>query len=137
MGLVVVVLGVLVWTTHQNASRALSTPAMTAEERAYLSQIEIRNAHMSVAKNLMGNTLYYLDADVTNNGSQTIRRLQFQLEFVDPFQQVVLRGTANPVSGVDPPVGPGKTRHIHVTFEHLPAEWNLGPPRTTPVMVKF
>ena len=137
MGIVVVVLGVLVWTTHQRAAKALSTPAMTAEEKAYLSQIEIRNARMSVATNIMGNTLYYLDADAANKGSQTIRRLELQLEFVDPFHQVVLRGTANPVSGVDPPLGPGKTHHIHVTFEHLPAEWNQGPPHITPLMVKF
>lgn len=137
MGIVAVILGGLVWATHSKATRALSNPTMTAEEKAYLSQIEFANARMSVATNLMGSTLYYLDADVMNKGSRSIRRLELQLEFTDPFHQVVLRGTENPVTPGEPPLGPGKTRHIHVTFEHLPAEWNQSPPDFTPKLVKF
>jgi hypothetical protein len=137
MALVLVILGALVWFTHSKATRALHDPPMTAEEKAYLGQIQVTNARMSVASNLMGATLYYLDADVTNKGSRSIRRLKLQFEFTDPFHQVVLRGTANPVSWEDPPLEPGKTRHLHVTFEHLPAEWNQTPPQMAPVLVKF
>ncbi len=137
MAIVAVVLGLMIWAVHTKATRTLSNPTMSAEEKAYLSQIEITNAHMSTASNLMGNTLYYLDVDVTNHGARSIRRLKLQVEFTDPFHQVVLRGTENPVTGGDPPLAPGKTRHIHVTFEHLPAEWNQGIPGITPVLVKL
>jgi len=137
MGIVVMILGALVWATHTKATKALSEPTMSAQEKAYLSQIEITNAHMSMATNFMGNTLYYLDADVTNHGARSIRRLKLQVEFTDPFHQVVLRGSENPVSAGDPPLAPGSTRHIHVTFEHLPAEWNRAPPGITPVLVKL
>ncbi|MGH9432994.1 MAG: hypothetical protein ACRD3T_15785 [Terriglobia bacterium] len=137
MGVVGVILGVLVWVTHDRATKAASAPAMTMAEKAYLGQIEVANPHMSVATNLMGNTLYYLDADVTNKGSRRIRRLELQLEFFDPFQQVVLRTTENPIAEEDSALSPGKTRHLHVTFEHLPAEWNQGAPSFTPVLVKF
>jgi hypothetical protein len=137
MGIVAVVLGAAVWVAHDRATNAESTPAMTAAERAYCSQIQIANPRMSVATNFMGDTLYYLDADATNKGSKTIRRLELQMEFLDPFRQVVLRDTQNVISAADRPLEPGKTRHLHITFEHLPAEWNQGPPDITAKRVNF
>ena len=40
----------------------------------------------------------YLDAQVTNKGTKTVRRLDVDLTFVDMLNQVVLRETAHPVT---------------------------------------
>jgi len=127
----------LVIVLESRARRVVTATPPAAEERAYFQQIEFTGAKMSAAENLLGHTVVYLDAHVTNKGQKSITRLETQLEFVDVFNQVVLRETATPVTDQSKPLGPGETRVFRVTFDHMPADWNQGPPRITPTQVKF
>lgn len=112
-------------------------PALTGEEKAYLQQIVVTEAHLSAEQNFLGDTVAYLDAQLTNSGSKLVRRLEIQLEFHDALNQVVLRESSHPVSLRSPPLKPGETRPFRVTFEHLPAEWNGLPPVIKATRVDF
>jgi hypothetical protein len=117
-----------------------STPAdrpPTAEEKAYLSEIIVSDAHMSVTDNFLGQKVFFLDAKVTNRGTKTVRRLVLQLEFVDSLGQVVLREKAFPVTLKKPPLKPGETRPFRAAFENMPADWNMGPPSMQPISLQF
>jgi hypothetical protein len=105
---------------------------LDAEAKAYLSKITVSDARMSAAENFLGDTITYLDAEVTNQGSKTLRDVELRLEFVDTLDQVVLRDSAHPVTLRTPPLEPGKTRTFQVSFDHLPADWNQAPPHITP-----
>jgi hypothetical protein len=123
---------------HDQRGADTSARAMpTAEETAYLANIKASRARMSVAQNFLGSSVYYLSAEVTNAGPKTVRALDLQLEFLDPFNQVVLRDTVHPITPAVPPLKPGETRPFRVTYEHISAEWNQAPPRMTPVAVRF
>lgn len=111
--------------------------AMTADAKAYLPDIAITGAKMSAAKNFLGDTVTYLDARVTNQGSQLVRRVDLQLEFFDMLNQVVLRDAAHPISARTPPLRPGETRAFRVSFEHMPVDWNQAPPAITVKYVGF
>ena len=50
---------------------------------------------------------------------------------------MVLRQTAHPVTNHTPGLKPGEVRNLHITFDHMPAEWNQAPPAFTPVYVSF
>lgn len=110
---------------------------MSPEAQAYLREIAVTDAHMSAADTPLGTAVTYLDARVANKGSQTVREVDLRLEFVDMTGQMVLRQTTHPVSRQTAPLKPGELRGLHVTFDHMPAEWNQAPPAFTPVYVGF
>ncbi|MGO9273038.1 MAG: FxLYD domain-containing protein [Terriglobia bacterium] len=118
-------------------SAATTPPPMRGDEKAYLTQISTADPRMSAAENFLGGTVTYLNAQVTNNGTRPVRRLTLKLEFHDTLEQVVLRETAHPITPRTPPLKPGETRAFQVAFEHMPMEWNQGPPVITPEYVGF
>jgi len=119
------------------SGQSSAPPVPTPEAKAYFPHIEVAGAKMSAARNFLGDTVVYLDARVTNQGSKTVRRLDLQLEFVDTLGQVVLRELAHPVSSRTAPLAPGETRAIRLSFEHMPIDWNQAPPGVTPRFVGF
>ena len=92
---------------------------------------------MSAAANFLGDTVTYLDGNVTNQGAKLVRRLDVELNFVDTLNQVVLRETAHPLADRATPLQPGETKAFRVTFEHMPVDWNQAPPTAKAVYVEF
>jgi flagellar basal body-associated protein FliL len=135
-----VLTAVVVFLWHSRSAHELSASGsaiLTEEEHAYFPQLELTEAHMSAAENFLGATVTYLDAQVTNKGTKTVRRLDLDLTFVDMLNQVVLRQRAHPVTQRTPPLKPGESRAFRVSFEHMPADWNQTVPTMTPVYVQF
>ena len=130
-------LGIVAWMMHARLNRPAIKPPLTAEAKAYLQQISVTGAQMSAADNPLGDVLTYLDAQVGNHGTRTVTRLDLRLEFLDTLGQVVLRQSVHVITPDTPPLKPGESRGTHLTFEHLPAEWNQAPPAITPVYVAF
>jgi mRNA-degrading endonuclease toxin of MazEF toxin-antitoxin module len=136
-GTLAVIVAVLV-VLARTGSRPLPTEAaLNAEQKAYLEQIVITDARMSAAENFLGNTVTYLDAEVTNKGSHEVRQLELEIVFVDTLSQVVLRYTARPITLRSNPLRPGQTRSFQVSFEHMPVDWNQALPTITPKSVQF
>lgn len=132
-----VIVGGLALLRHNVSRSAATAPMMSAEEKAYLSQITTSDPRVTAAENFLGNTITYLNARVTNNGARTVRRLDLKLEFHDTLEQVVLRETTHPITPKTLPLKPGQTRTVQVAFEHMPVDWNQAPPTITPEYVGF
>ena len=135
--LLAVLIGGLLLLRRGISSPAAGRPPMGAEEKAYLAQISVADPRMSAAENFLGNTLTYLDARVTNQGTRAVRQLDLKLEFHDTLEQVVLRETAHAITLRMPPLKPGDTRPFRVTFEHVPVDWNQAAPVITAEYVSF
>jgi hypothetical protein len=133
---IVAVVGVLIFVTRPR-SKTPSAPVLDAEQRVYLSQIVISDARMSAAENFLGHTVIYLDGQMTNQGSRTVRQIEIQMEFVDMLNQVVLRDNGFPLKPPMAPLKPGETRSFQVTFDRMPAEWNQAAPTITVKSVQF
>lgn len=118
-------------------SAGSTRPVLNADQRAQLASVVFSDPQMSAAQNFLGNTVTYLDARVTNQGTKTIRLLDVELNFVDTLHQVVLRETAHALTPSTPPLAPGESRAFRVNFEHMPADWDQAPPTITPVYVEF
>jgi hypothetical protein len=136
-GVLAVIVAGAILLTRRDTSEKATAAALTEEEKAYLAQIAVTDVKMSAAENFLGHTVTYLDAVVINKGSRAVKRIELQLDFYDTLYQVVLRESAHPVTARTPPLKPGETRPFQVTFEHMPMDWNQGPPRITPVAVEF
>ncbi|HUU12224.1 MAG TPA: hypothetical protein VM182_00775 [Terriglobia bacterium] len=136
-GVLAVIVAAAILVTRRAPSGASSGPVLSDEQKAYLGQIEVTDAKMSAAENFLGHTVTYLDAVVANKGWRAVKSIELELVFVDTLRQVVLRETAHPITARTPPLKPGETRPFQVTFEHMPIDWNQGPPRIRPVSVEF
>ncbi len=135
-----VLVGGIVFLWHSSKSHRLSPrtgSALGAEEKAYLHQFEFSQVRMSAAENFLGDRVTYLDAQVKNKGSRTVRKLDADLTFVDMFGQTVLRETAHLVADRGMPLKPGETKAVRLSFEHMPMEWNQAAPVIVPVFVAF
>ena len=137
VGIVAGIIGViLLLRPAARTSSAQPAPA-SSEQKAYLSQIAVSDAKMSAAQNYLGQSIFYLNAKLTNKGNRAVKRVDLQLEFHDVLDQVVLRDTAHAIRADANLLKPGETRAFVVAFEHLPAEWNQSPPSMTAVSVVF
>ncbi|MBI4466178.1 MAG: hypothetical protein HY656_01955 [Acidobacteria bacterium] len=134
------VLGGILWLGRSGSEPVaqpapLELPPLNAEAEAYIPQIEIAGLDLSRWQNFLGQQVTYLDIRVTNHGARSILVLELTIEFLDPYQAVVLRDTlraigARPLPGRPAgPLGPGQTRSVRAAFEHIPADWNGLPPR--------
>ncbi len=132
-----ILVAALIFFQRPRAPGFSSRPLETEEQKTYLREIVVSNVRMSSARNFLGDTVTYLDAQVTNRGTKLVRRVECQMEFVDPWKRVVLREKASPVTERTPPLQPGEARAFRITFEHLPTDWNQAPPALTTTRVSF
>lgn len=133
-----IVVAVFVAVQHRRAHPAPAARAqMTLSEQSYLSKIQVANPSVSAASNFLGATVYYLDGELDNRGSNTVRALDLSLSFMDPFGEVLTRRIEHVITTANPPLRAGTSLPLHLTFEHVPAAWNQAPPAITPVYIQL
>jgi hypothetical protein len=132
-----VAVGVYSWVAEERSKAVPPQHAMTAAEKAYLGKIEVSKAQMSAATNGIGSNLYYLDAKLSNHGTETVHAVDLNLTFMDPFGDEVYHQTEHAITPANPPLKSGQTVPIHFVFERLPDAWNQGPPQVAVTRVSF
>lgn len=120
--------GALIWLTRVTQPRGpapVGKLPFGAEEQAYAQQIHFQSGQMSQATNFLNQEFTYAAGTVSNGGTRTIRALDVEFEYRDPFNQVVLRDPQRLVSTDGQPLKTGQSRDFQVTLgAHLPSEWN-------------
>ena len=106
--------------------------APTAEETAYLQNIQVTPGRVEAAKNFLDHTVTTVYGTLTNNGRKTVVHVVISLTFSDIEGKPIEQKTASPVSISTPPLKPGESRPFQVSFDHVPAMWNQAPPRMVP-----
>ena len=115
--------------TRPRTPGAGEKPPFGPTEQAYAPQIHFQPGEMSQSSNLLNQEFTYVAGTVTNGGKRTVRALNVNFEFHDPFNQVVLRDAQILIDPAGQPLGPGQSRPFQVTLgAHLPSEWNRAYP---------
>ena len=110
----------------------VNVPArMNEAERAYAKALHIENVALSRAENFIHPEVTILNADVVNDGPQTVERLFVTVEFRDDMHQVVLRETRGVLGTPPTPLAPGQRRRFEISFDRVPASWNMQQPAVT------
>ena len=99
---------------------------MSPAEQAYAKSIQIENIALSRAENFIHQEVTILNADAVNPGQQTVAGLGVTVEFFDDLHQVVLRESRGVLGSS--PLAPGQRRSFSVSFDRIPASWNLQQP---------
>ncbi len=128
IGIVVVLLlvgGVILATrfTRSKAPAAQPLPFGAAEQAA-AARIHFLDPQMARASNYLNQEVTYVAGVISNDGVDTIREMEVQFEFHDPFNQVILRETRRLLGPGAKPLGGGQRADFQVTLDYVPAEWN-------------
>lgn len=129
LGAVVVALlfgGLLLLTklTKPSGQAAVQHFPFAATEQAYSEHIHFKDIQMAKATNFINQEFTYVAGTISNDGARTLRGLEVNIEFRDPFNQVILRESEQLVTPNLAPMGGGQRRDFQVTLEHVPVEWN-------------
>lgn len=141
---VVVVVGAIVVLTRNSGQN-------TARVDPYAAKLQVSNPKLSAAENYVGGTVTYLDVDITNTGDKALTAADMKLVFRNSLNEVVQTETIplhvlvqNQMGGypdlVDlsrSPIGPGQSRTVRMTLEHISADWNQTYPEMQLVNLKL
>jgi hypothetical protein len=137
VGLVAVVIVVaLIIVATRNQGRTTTQPD------PYLAKLQVSSPKMSAAENYVGGTVTYLDVNITNTGDEALVGGAMKLVFKNSMNEVVQTETLplhvlveNQMGGypdlVDlgrSSIGPGQTKTVRMTLEHISADWNQNYP---------
>jgi hypothetical protein len=117
-------------------------PEKASAADPYSPMLVVEQAKLSQADNFVGATVTYIDLTVRNNGNRTVVGGLVRANFRDMLGQVVqtetlpLRALIPHSLGGEPeagdltlaPLGPGQTRVLRLTVEHISSEWNQAQP---------
>ena len=108
----------------------------------YSPNLVVQQVKLSQADNFVGATVTYIDLSVKNTGTRTVVGGALRAVFRDTLGQAVqtetlpLRALIPHVLGGEDeagdlalaPLGPGQTRTVRLTVEHISSEWNQAQP---------
>lgn len=121
------------------------------QESPYASSLKLSDVKLSAAENYVGGTVTYLDVSITNTGNQTLTGAQMHAVFKNSMGQVVQTETIplhvlveNQMAGYPDlvdlgrnPIGPGQTKTVRMTLDHISADWDNNPPEMQLVGLKL
>ncbi len=93
-------------------------------EQAYAKRIKFSKIQMSRATNFLGHEITVIAGVIENVGNQTLLEMEFEIEFRDFSDQVVLRETLRQFGKLGPPLEAGRDREFQLNFEKVPSSWN-------------
>jgi hypothetical protein len=101
---------------------------MGPAERDYLKNIQVGNINVSRAENFLHQEVTTVSGELYNSGNESVSGLRLAVEFADDMNQVVLRETRDMNGTPGQPLAPGERRSFEISFEHVPASWNMQQP---------
>ncbi len=101
---------------------------MTPVEREYAGKLLVKDIALSRAENFLHQEVTILNGTVVNGGTETVIALDVIVEFSDQMDQVALRETRAILGAPAVPLAPGQQRAFELSFDHVPASWNMQQP---------
>lgn len=117
----------------------------------YTANLQLSSPKLSAAENYVGGTVTYLDVNVTNTGDKALIGADMKAVFKNTLDQVVQTETVplhvlteNQMAGYPDladlarsPIGPGQTKTVRMTLEHVSADWNQNYPEIQLINLKL
>lgn len=138
MGLgMLLIAGVLGWLTFGPKPAPPAPPVLTAEGKAYLSNLKLSNVRMQAAESYVQSRLVEILGEITNAGDRKVKLIEVTCLFYDASRQLIARERAYVVDGRGEPFAPGKTRSFRLAFDTIPESWNQALPALVIAQIQF
>jgi archaellum component FlaF (FlaF/FlaG flagellin family) len=129
--------GGAIWYLNQYRGEPASAQGATVEAKSYLKHLALSEVELKATDSYMANALVEILGKVTNNGDRTVRLVELNCVFYDPYNQVVLRERAGIVRPKTGSLAPGETKPFRMAFDSLPPSWNQGMPQLVVARIEF
>jgi hypothetical protein len=140
---ILVVGAILLFSRHKGPGGTESNP--------YAQNLQLSAIKLSAAENYMGGSVTYLDFNITNTGDRALLGAAVNAQFKNALGQIVQKETLplhvlveNQLAGypdlVDmsrAPIGPGQTKTVRITLEHISEGWDQSYPQMELVNLKL
>jgi hypothetical protein len=120
-----------------------SNNANLGQQNPYAAEhLKLSDVKLSAAENYVGSTVTYLDVNITNTGDQTLIGALMFARFKNSMGQVVqteglplhvlvqnqMAGYPDLIELRRDPIGPGQTKTVRMTLEHISDDWDRNAP---------
>ena len=134
---VFVILGLGAWWFLEREIAPTPPPVLTAEARAYVRNLKLANVDMKATESLAKQLLVEIEGKITNNGDRTLRLVEINCVFYDPYGQVVLRRRIAIVTKKMGGLAPGEMKAFRLPFDDIPESWNQAVPQLVIAGINF
>lgn len=125
------------WYLSQPTDPSADVPVLTAEAKAYTTNLELGEVSMKATENALGQMLVEITGRITNNGDRPLNSVRLMCVFYDPYNQVLTREIVSIVRARDGVLNPGETRKFRLPFDALPEGWNQAMPQLVIAEILF
>jgi len=141
VGGLVLVLGVAgFWYLDRSSKRpAPPPPPLSDEARAYVHDQKLRlsDVEMKAQESYMKQAVVAITGKISNAGDRTLKTVELNCVFYDPYGQLVLRERVPIVSAKIGSLGPGETKPFRLPFDNIPSSWNQAMPQLVIAGITF
>ena len=118
----VVILGAGFFLYLDRAShRPPPVPApLTAEAKAYVRSLQLMDVDMQKHESYMKQAVVEITGKIGNHGSRTLRVVEINCVFYDPYGQLVLRARVPIVGQKMGGLAPGEIKNFRLAFDDIP-----------------
>jgi hypothetical protein len=138
-GGIIVVLALSAWGAYDYWQRKHppAAPVLTAEAKQYVHSLQLSGVEMKAAESYMKQRVVEITGNVANNGSRTLKVIEINCVFYDPYGQLVLRERVAVVGRRTGPLAPGDTKSFRLAFDNIPESWNQQLPMLVIAQIVF
>jgi len=135
----VVILGAGCFLYLDRASHRPPPPPapLTAEAKAYVRNLQLMDVDMQKHESYMKQAVVEITGKIGNNGNRTLRVVEINCVFYDPYGQLVLRSRVPIVDQKMGGLAPGEIKSFRLAFDDIPDSWNQALPQLVIAQIVF
>jgi hypothetical protein len=112
-------------------------PPLTPEAKAYVRSLRLMDVDMQKHESYMKQAVVEITGKIANNGSRSLRVVEINCVFYDPYGQLVLRERVPIVSRKIGGLEPGEIKNFRLAFDNIPDSWNQALPQLVIAQIVF
>jgi len=135
----VVILGAGFFLYLDRASHRPPPPPapLTVEAKAYVHSLRLMDVDMQKHESYMKQAVVEITGKIGNNGNRSLRMVEINCVFYDPYGQLVLRERVPIVSRKIGGLAPGEIKSFRLAFDNIPDSWNQALPQLVIAQIVF
>jgi len=114
-------------------------PPLTEEARVYVhdQKLKLSEVEMEAKESYLKQSVVAITGKISNAGDRTLKTVELNCVFYDPYGQLVLRERVPIVSAKIGSLAPGETKPFRLPFDNIPASWNQAMPQLVIAGITF
>lgn len=132
-----VLLGAGAWWFLERDPAPAPPPVLTPEAKAYVRNLKLADVGIKATESLAKQVLVEIEGKITNNGDRTLKLVEINCVFYDPYGQVVLRERVPIIGRRTGTLAPSQTKSFRLPFDNLPGSWNQSMPQLVIAQIVF